>query len=72
MKISFVALAIVVSGCTTMAGHSAPGVIVSEDFESTAAGAIPAGFTKTGAIGVEEGVAHDPDLCVLRQRQGSC
>jgi len=61
MKISFAAvmvLGVVVSGCTTPAGHSQPGVIVSEDFESTAAGAIPAGFTKTGEIGVEEGVAH--------------
>ncbi len=62
MKISYAALALgfVVSGCATgqMAGHSAPGVILSEDFETTAAGAIPAGFTKTGEIGVEEGVAH--------------
>jgi hypothetical protein len=33
-------------------------VIVSEDFESVAVGAIPAGFTKTGAIAVAEGVAH--------------
>lgn len=33
-------------------------VIVSESFESTAVGAIPDGFTKTGAIGVAEGVAH--------------
>ncbi len=33
-------------------------VIVAEDFESTAVGAIPAGFTKTGAIAVAEGVAH--------------
>lgn len=61
MKISYaavMALGVVVSGCTTPAGNSQPGVIVSEDFESTAAGAIPAGFTKTGEIGVEEGVAH--------------
>lgn len=34
------------------------GAIVAEDFESTAVGAIPAGFTKTGSIGVAEGVAH--------------
>lgn len=33
-------------------------VIVSENFESTAAGQIPVGFTKTGAIAVAEGVAH--------------
>ena len=62
MKISYTALALglVVSGCATgqQAGHSAPGVILSEDFETTAAGQIPAGFTKTGEIGVEEGVAH--------------
>src|SRR5665213_2026788 len=64
MKISFaaVALSIVVSGCTAnnhmLASHSSPGTILSEDFESTPVGAIPAGFTKTGAIGVEEGVAH--------------
>jgi hypothetical protein len=41
--------------------YSAPAasdVIVSDDFESTAVGAIPAGFTKTGAIAVAEGVAH--------------
>jgi len=60
MKISIAAaaLSIVVSGCAATGGGSAPGTIVAEDFESTAAGAIPAGFTKTGAIGVEEGVAH--------------
>src|SRR5512144_2408017 len=64
MKISFAAtaavLGIVVSGCATsgQAPASRSGVIMSEDFESTAAGAIPAGFTKTGEIGVEEGVAH--------------
>src|SRR4051812_45740844 len=61
MRISFAAVAavlsIIVSGCTTSGGSSS-GVIVSENFESTAAGAIPDGFTKTGAIGVEEGVAH--------------
>jgi len=33
-------------------------LVVAEDFESTAPGAIPAGFTKTGAIAVAEGVAH--------------
>jgi hypothetical protein len=61
MKISFAASAVVlgitVSGCAAMNG-SPPGVIVSEDFESTPAGAIPAGFTKTGDIAVEQGVAH--------------
>ena len=43
---------------TSAASHSSPGIIVSDDFESTPVGAIPAGFTKTGDIGVEEGVAH--------------
>ena len=60
MKISFaaaMALSLAVSGCAT--GQApAPGVIVADDFESTAVGAIPAGFTKTGELGVEEGVAH--------------
>src|SRR5207253_706538 len=32
--------------------------IVSEDFEKTAVGQIPQGFTKTGAIAVAEDVAH--------------
>lgn len=62
MKMSFattaVVLSIAVSGCASMAGHTVPGTIVSEDFESTPAGSIPAGFTKTGDIAVEEGVAH--------------
>jgi len=63
MKMSFAAatavLGVVVSGCTAGSQMSAPpGLILSDDFESTAVGAIPAGFTKTGAIGVEEGVAH--------------
>src|SRR5882757_2314465 len=63
MKISFAAaavLSVVVSGCTAnnqlLAGS--PGIIVSDDFESTSVGAIPTGFTKTGDIGVEKGVAH--------------
>ena len=61
MKISFAAaaLALAVSGCATMpGGHSMSGTIMSEDFESTPTGSIPAGFTKTGDIGVEAGVAH--------------
>jgi len=33
-------------------------IVVSEDFESTPVGQIPKGFTKTGAIGVAEDVAH--------------
>ena len=62
MKMSFAATAVVLgialSGCANMAGHTVPGTIVSEDFESTPAGSIPAGFTKTGDVSVEEGVAH--------------
>jgi len=33
-------------------------LVISEDFEGTAAGAVPAGFTKAGAVGVVEDVAH--------------
>jgi len=63
MKISFATAAVVLglalSGCATTSGQApAPGVVMSEDFESTAVGAIPSGFTKTGELGVEEGVAH--------------
>jgi hypothetical protein len=62
MKIAFAAaaLSLVVSGCAgqSSADHSSSGIIMSENFETTATGAIPAGFTKTGEIGVEEGVAH--------------
>src|SRR3954463_4334614 len=63
MKISRAALllTVLVSGCAgngSLAGHAPPGAIVWDDFESTPAGAIPAGFTKTGAIAVAEGVAH--------------
>jgi len=64
MKISLAtaALAVLVSGCAATspppASHSLPGAILSEDFESTPIGAIPAGFTKTGEIGVEQGLAH--------------
>jgi hypothetical protein len=60
MKMSFAAAAMVlgvaVSGCAGM--NQPSGVIMSENFESTAAGSIPAGFTKTGNIAVQEGVAH--------------
>jgi hypothetical protein len=70
MKISFAAataaLGIVVSGCA-MNQQSAPGVIVADDFESTAVGAIPAGFTKTGELGVEEGVAHSGKHALMIQ-----
>jgi hypothetical protein len=60
MKISYPALAlcVAVSGCATTSQAPAPGLVVADDFESTAVGAIPAGFTRTGELGVEEGVAH--------------
>ena len=62
MKISFAAAAVVlgfaVAGCAGQMVASPPGLILADDFESTAVGDIPAGFTKTGAIGVAEGVAH--------------
>jgi len=62
MKISFAAvvLTIVVSGCANQppASRPSPGLILSDDFESTPVGAIPTGFTKTGDIGVEQGIAH--------------
>ena len=40
------------------ASRSSSDVIVADDFESTPVGAVPAGFTKTGEIAVDEGVAH--------------
>jgi hypothetical protein len=33
-------------------------IVLAEDFESTAVGAIPAGYTKRGAVGVVDDVAH--------------
>lgn len=46
-------------GLARASAETAPAdVIVAEDFESTAVGGIPAGYTKTGAIAVAEGVAH--------------
>jgi hypothetical protein len=45
------------AGCASQ-GPSSASAIVADDFESTAVGAIPAGFTKTGELGVEDGVAH--------------
>jgi hypothetical protein len=61
VKPFFCRLSVLLLGCVAAAGVSraaSPGVVVADDFESTAVGAIPAGFTKTGAIGVAEGVAH--------------
>ena len=71
MKISFtataMALSVVVSGCAATSQAPAPGLIVADDFESTAVGAIPAGFTKTGELGVEEGVAHSGKHALMIQ-----
>ena len=41
-----------------MAQTPAPKLILSEDFESTAVGQIPAGYTKSGAVAVADDVAH--------------
>jgi hypothetical protein len=51
-------LGLFVSGCATGGSAPAPGAVMSENFESTAPGAIPDGFTKTGDVAVEQGVAH--------------
>jgi hypothetical protein len=71
MKISFAAtamvLSIVVSGCAVTGQAPAPGLIVADDFESTAVGAIPSGFTRTGELGVEEGVAHSGKHALMIQ-----
>ncbi|MBV9550214.1 MAG: hypothetical protein JO256_11135 [Alphaproteobacteria bacterium] len=58
--------ALLLGSCTSM-GMAPPGVIVADDFESTAVGAIPAGFTKTGELGVEEGVAHSGKRALMIQ-----
>jgi hypothetical protein len=52
------ALAALLSGCAATGPQTRPGTIVADDFESTAVGAIPSGFTRTGELGVEDGVAH--------------
>jgi hypothetical protein len=57
-RASSVVLALVLCGCTAMGAGEPAGTIVSENFESTAPGAIPAGYTKTGNVEVEQGVAH--------------
>jgi hypothetical protein len=59
LSLSFVSAAFVVlTSAQAFAQAAAADIVVVDDFESTAVGAIPAGFTKTGAIGVAEGVAH--------------
>ncbi len=49
---------IFVSAAAFAQSPSAPALILSEDFESTPVGQIPAGFTKSGAVAVAEDVAH--------------
>src|SRR4051812_16659456 len=46
------------SSFSAFAADAASDVIVMEDFESTAVGAIPDGFTKSGSIGVSEDGGH--------------
>lgn len=54
----FSAVLLTFASCQYLAQAASPDAVVTEDFESTAVGQIPKGFTKTGAIGVAEGVAH--------------
>jgi len=51
-------LALIVSSATALAQTPSPKILLSEDFESTAVGQIPEGFTKSGAVGVVDDVAH--------------
>jgi hypothetical protein len=46
------------SATAAFAQSPAPKVLFSEDFETTAVGAIPASCTKTGMVGVVDDVAH--------------
>lgn len=67
MSTTVLALSVLVSGCSAAGMGPAPSAIVADDFESTAVGAIPAGFTKTGELGVEEGVAHSGKHALMIQ-----
>ena len=58
MKSRLVRLVILSASLTACSAIAQTPPVISEDFESTAVGAIPNGFTKTGAIGVVEDVAH--------------
>src|SRR5947209_18844369 len=53
-----VAIVALLLSASVLAGPPSPKLLLSEDFETTAVGAIPAGFTKTGAVGVVDDVAH--------------
>lgn len=52
------AVSLALASTHAFAQASAADIIVSDDFESTAVGQIPKGFTKTGAIAVAEDMAH--------------
>ena len=54
-----IALAALLLSTTALAEPASPKLLLSEDFEATAVGAIPKGFTKTGAVGVVDDVAHE-------------
>ena len=60
----FSALLLTLLSAQAYAETPSTSTIISEDFESTAIGAIPAGYTKTGAIGVADGVAHSGHLAL--------
>ncbi len=46
------------SSAPVFAQATSADIVISDDFESTAVGQIPKGFTKTGNIGVADDVAH--------------
>ena len=49
---------LVLSSARVFAESPGGKILLSEDFESTQVGQIPAGFTKSGAVGVVDDVAH--------------
>ena len=49
---------LLLSASAALAEATAARPVISEDFENTAVGAVPAGYTKTGSIGVVDDVAH--------------
>jgi hypothetical protein len=52
------ALAFILSAAATVRAQLPARLILREDFETTAVGAIPTGFTKTGTVAVTEETAH--------------
>lgn len=55
---SHLTIAALLLSTTLWAEPAIPKLLLSEDFETTAAGSIPEGFTKSGAVGVVDDVAH--------------